>query len=42
MDPMAGPFVHRHDGLALRSQHEVLLRAIGGRLGCRVSLITKL
>ena len=34
------PFVHRHDGGALQSQHAGLLRAIGERLGCRACVIT--
>ena len=34
------PFVHRHDGGALQSQHAALLRAIGARLGCRAYVIT--
>ena len=33
------PFVHRHSDLAMRSQHEALLRALGARLGCRAALI---
>lgn len=33
------PFVHHHDGIGLRAQHELLLRVLGERLGCRAYVL---